>query len=351
MNNGFFGMGGNVFQKLAGIISPVIQRFVQNTQGNHQVIEPDVPEQTNVNLILKPKNDGYIALQIADGTVANGNNRGINAVDLQVLRNNSTYVASGKYSFIAGSYNRATDNSNAAIGTSNSATGYNSCVIGSSSFATGAQSTGLGYSAYASGFGSGAFGNNSYSYGDYSVALAGSRTNQMRSLGLVGRTGSFSILRVPMVSITNSSNSYSNVFTTGTNAFSSVDNTNQIRLNTSGQYNQTSVTFIVVKGLISVTNDANVNPSPLNIKIWELQAIFGNSAPANGSFTGEILGSPTKTVLYDSGTWGTSDFSLSLETISGVNCVKITTTQDSSAINGIGFWNANLEVFMGGDSG
>lgn len=105
MNNGFFGMGGNVFQKLTGVISPVIQRFVKNRQGNHQVIEPDVPDQANVNLVLSPKGSGAIVTQVADNTVLGGNQRGSFAVDLQSSRSNSDHVAAGNYSVVGGGQN------------------------------------------------------------------------------------------------------------------------------------------------------------------------------------------------------------------------------------------------------
>lgn len=74
---------------------------------------------TNVDIVLQPKGLGGILAQQPDGTVAGGNNRGNNAVDLQTKRVASARVASGDYSFLGGGSNNASLNNYAFIGTGN----------------------------------------------------------------------------------------------------------------------------------------------------------------------------------------------------------------------------------------
>ncbi|MEI6091836.1 MAG: DUF1566 domain-containing protein, partial [bacterium] len=57
---------------------------------------------TDVDLVLSPKGTGAILAQQPDGTITGGNNRGINAVDMQMSRIYSAMVSSGNYSVIAG---------------------------------------------------------------------------------------------------------------------------------------------------------------------------------------------------------------------------------------------------------
>lgn len=74
---------------------------------------------SSISIAFVPKGLGAFQLQIADGTATGGNVRGDNAVDLQMKRNAANQVASGTYSFAAGSNNRVAGLSSAAIGDSN----------------------------------------------------------------------------------------------------------------------------------------------------------------------------------------------------------------------------------------
>jgi len=73
--------------------------------------------QTNVDFVIQPKGNGAIIAQQPDGNATGGNNRGLNAVDLQLSRTANTQVASGDNSVISG-------------GISNTASGINSVVAG-----------------------------------------------------------------------------------------------------------------------------------------------------------------------------------------------------------------------------
>lgn len=72
---------------------------------------------TNIDAALVPKGTGAVLAAIPDNTVAGGNKRGTNAVDLQTARLNATEVASGDHAIIIG-------------GDRNSASGVHSIVGG-----------------------------------------------------------------------------------------------------------------------------------------------------------------------------------------------------------------------------
>ena len=124
-----------------------------------------------LDVVIAPKATGSFSLRPSDGTAAGGNKRGNYAVDLQMIKNDSSKVASGQYSFVAGgqdntasaAYCFATGQSNSAtnsyafaFGFANQATGPSSIAGGtyakadkSNQFALGSQGSGtLGRSQY-----------------------------------------------------------------------------------------------------------------------------------------------------------------------------------------------------------
>ncbi|MFM6956329.1 MAG: hypothetical protein ACKOX1_07240, partial [Ignavibacteria bacterium] len=72
--------------------------------------------ETDIDIALSSKGTGAIVAQIPDGTIAGGNKRGNNAVDLQMVRNNATQVAGGASSTISGGEKNATSVDYASIG-------------------------------------------------------------------------------------------------------------------------------------------------------------------------------------------------------------------------------------------
>jgi hypothetical protein len=102
---------------------------------------------TNANLVIAPNGTGALVASIPDGTLTGGNARGINAVDLQMIRDTPGKVASGSYSFIGsgvlnvvsgpyssivGGYSNNNSGNDAAIGggRNNSLTGAFQCIAG-----------------------------------------------------------------------------------------------------------------------------------------------------------------------------------------------------------------------------
>jgi hypothetical protein len=69
------------------------------------VIEVVSPLGANMPLVLAPKGNGGISMDIPDGAVAGGNARGFRSVDFQITRAAATQVASGVSCFLAGSIN------------------------------------------------------------------------------------------------------------------------------------------------------------------------------------------------------------------------------------------------------
>jgi hypothetical protein len=70
---------------------------------------------TNSGIALVPNGTGAITANIPDGTTAGGNARGINAVDLQMVRYSSQFVASGVNSVIAGGVHSTASGTRSAI--------------------------------------------------------------------------------------------------------------------------------------------------------------------------------------------------------------------------------------------
>ena len=73
-----------------------------NALTQNTAVIKSVGADANIGLALMPKGNGAITAQVPDGTVTGGNARGQYAVDLQMLRNANTQVASGTYSTVTG---------------------------------------------------------------------------------------------------------------------------------------------------------------------------------------------------------------------------------------------------------
>jgi hypothetical protein len=128
---------------------------------------------TNIGIALTPKGTGYISAQVPDGTVAGGNARGANAVDLQTSRNGAAQVASGNFSVIAGGLRNAASGAESCVcgGNTNTASGDRATVVsGSNNLASGARSVAGGTSCTSSGVGSFCIGESAVASGSQSIA-------------------------------------------------------------------------------------------------------------------------------------------------------------------------------------
>jgi len=109
---------------------------------------------TNSDLVLTPKGTGaFILGPKPDGTTEGGNIRGIGAVDLQLVKNAASNVASGIYSFIAGSRSTASAQESTAIGRECLSSATNATTIGNRVQATALSATALGHGSVSDRFG------------------------------------------------------------------------------------------------------------------------------------------------------------------------------------------------------
>ena len=114
--------------------------------------EPSMPIDTAGHIILRNSSlDGYPDLQFTVGlnggvTFESGRSTSIgnNSVDLQIVTNAGTQIASGQYAFSAGSYNTASGGQSAALGQSNSTSGTGSFAAGLGNPVSGTAASALG---------------------------------------------------------------------------------------------------------------------------------------------------------------------------------------------------------------
>lgn len=102
---------------------------------------------TDVDVALSPKGSGAITAQVADNTTTGGNKRGASAVDLQMIREAATQVASGNSSVTLG-YGNTASGAQSAVGGGNRNTASNSYA----SVSGGILSSASGYASSSSGY-------------------------------------------------------------------------------------------------------------------------------------------------------------------------------------------------------
>ncbi len=140
----------------------------QSTSSPNATVNVDsltaVAPTANADFAIVPKGTGAIIAAIPDGTTVGGNKRGTGAVDLQMSRGASAWVASGNYSAVLGGQNGAATgtgalafngyatgnysiNFQAALGVEGSATNTYAIAMGGRANATGggALAMGLGW--------------------------------------------------------------------------------------------------------------------------------------------------------------------------------------------------------------
>jgi hypothetical protein len=103
---------------------------------------------TNVDFAIIPKGTGSLLAAIPDNATTGGNKRGNNAIDLQMVRGNSSQVANGTNAVTIGNSNTASASSSFAFGRSNSVGSPDSVSVGSLNSVTGAGNIGsvaIGY--------------------------------------------------------------------------------------------------------------------------------------------------------------------------------------------------------------
>lgn len=144
------GTGGATVQASSFVI-PDNYTASPNATVNHASIQA-TGATTNVSVSIVPKGTGSLSLHVPDGTITGGNERGVNAVDLQTVRTNANQVASGPQSALLwGAQNRVTNSYSAAGGQNSLATGAWAVAFGRNAQATGHHSAAFGYNNICSG--------------------------------------------------------------------------------------------------------------------------------------------------------------------------------------------------------
>jgi hypothetical protein len=170
-NDAFYYYNGTQWQKLSGAAG--LENF---TESNYTYdsktgvsLTPDNAA-ANVDFVVQPKGSGAIIAQQPDGAATGGDNRGTSAVDMQLSRGQSSQVASGSFSVIAGGYWNEASSNHATVGggSSNIASGSYSFVPGGkTNTAQGYASTAFGVNNVAMGMNSTVSGYNNSGDGDY----------------------------------------------------------------------------------------------------------------------------------------------------------------------------------------
>ena len=179
---GFYYYDGSAWTNLA-LVNFTESNYTYNAKTGVK-LQADNAE-TNVDLVLSPKGNGAIIAHQPDGTEAGGNNRGLYAVDFQMVRDDPSQVASGTGSAAFGSYNTVSGAYSYALGYRNTVSGQTSFAVGDNNIASGSFSTAIGSvntasnlfslsyggSNTASGMGSFAFGSHNQASGALSLAF------------------------------------------------------------------------------------------------------------------------------------------------------------------------------------
>jgi hypothetical protein len=249
---------------------------------------------TNSGIAIVPNGSGAITAQIPDGTIAGGNARGVNAVDLQMSRTANNQVAFGSNSVISGGINNRISNLNCSIigGNSNAATEQHASVIGginnissgvystaggSGGNITGRGATGIGENLTISGRSSAGFGGALTISNDYSGSFG--NFNLVQSLYSMGfGNGTKSYLQGQL---TNSGNLN---FNRGNNQYSFINPSKIAQLETS------STTVLSLDG----TGITNLIIPDGNTRAWNVQVnwvclISAISGTATGISVGDVI--------------------------------------------------------------
>jgi hypothetical protein len=136
-------------------------------------------QDTNTSIVLKPNGTGAIIASVPDGTATGGNARGQYAVELQLLTNNNTKIASGNYSGILSGYSNTANGTNSIVlgGNNNNSSGTNSITAGQGSGASGQYGIALGNGNNANGTGSTSSGGASNNASSNYSTISGGQSN------------------------------------------------------------------------------------------------------------------------------------------------------------------------------
>jgi hypothetical protein len=295
---------------------------------------------TNANLVIAPNGTGALIASIPDGTATGGNARGNDAVDLQIIRNTATNVASGNFSTILGGESNTTSSAYSVVsgGQSNIAsTNTHATVVGGqSNTASGQKSVTGGTFNISSGTWSTSFGNGNTSSGQQSVTLGAANTASVTSGVAIGTANSTNLSGIYGISLGAESNAYirgqqtlaSEKFTVGGDAQQSLITARNSSALTSGATLILSLDGTGISSLII----PNGNNRAWNVTIDTISVVTAITGTATGVSVGNCY-SETKKLLF--------------KRIGGTS--SIVGTVDTSAIKSdLGMATASITISAGG---
>lgn len=169
------------------IVRYVVQGYTNTTPYTNGLVTVRVDPTTLANSSLLFTLNGTGGFGVAQNSLV-GNQRGTGAIDLQVIRDDATQVASGVYSVAIGTSNKATAMYATTIGYGNVVSASGGYAFGYQNTVTATQAMAVGRNSNAVGQGSLALGNGARSQGSNSVALGNSIASGSGSVSLGGGT-------------------------------------------------------------------------------------------------------------------------------------------------------------------
>lgn len=257
-------------------ITEVLNNNAPNTTIPAVGIQPSRSEAT-VDMVVSPKGSGAILAQVPDNTATGGNKRGQYAVDLQMLRQSPTQVASGQYAV--------------ALGYRNTANGLSSVTLGEANSALGNYSTCAGYNNTSNNFGCVVMGVSNTTNANQCVAMGITNTCNAGNSVAIGDTNTTSHIYTAAFGQQAKTRTPSSFVFGGGNNFQSQIVTISKAITTAATLNYPTLVNSLrhIKGKVLAKSDDNTN-----FAVWDIDAIMTCGATTS---TNKFLGTASVTLL------------------------------------------------------
>jgi hypothetical protein len=273
-----------------------------------------VSASANVDVAFVAKGTGAILAQVPDGTTTGGNKRGNYAVDLQMIRDAATQVASGLGAVVLGRNNTASGDECVSVGgINNTAAGTGSAVFGGSNNIATLRGAVLGGDSNSAGINAAVVGGlNNNANGVGSIVLGGSggtADNVAGAVVLPGYAGLINLGRHQsriLVGGANTSDATPTVITQDSSAVPTATNTMKLRNDSVHSFSGTIV---------------GRNPTTNDVKVWTIGGAIKRGANAAST---AIVGTPSINIVAEDVAATTWDIAVSADTTNGSLIITVT---------------------------
>lgn len=279
---------------------------------------------TNVDVAIVPKGTGALLAAVPNSLSSGGNKRGSYAVDLQIVRNTASRVASGAAStIVGGAENTASGAYAVAGGQQNTVSGQAAVALGGANSATGNGSVALGENSIASATNAVVLGQSGTADGSYSFATGiwatarGIYGARARSNGRRASAGDAQIIG-HIVRITTSSTSAATL----TADAGSVGSANVMVLPNSS-------------ACLFVARVAAYSPGAGDAGAWEIRGLIKRGANAAAT---SIVGTNTVTTIAADAGIGSPTVNVTANTTQGAAVISVTPADSDST-----YWVGDVE--------